>query len=187
MCRVHADDMHKLDSEQRNHMPDLTDKQMDKLISAKERMLRSVKDDPEAYMPEFVSLCDEVTRLRAEVERLKADMETRIRWDENVKEGLRQRLAELEAAGAWRPIAEAPKGTWNNGPLERTHPDYVEPPRLLLAVEDNQICVGYADLYYSEFGNGYDAARGFWCEEVSGQRVIPHLFQPLPSPPPRTT
>jgi len=83
----------------------------------------------------------------------------------------------------WQPIETAPKGSWLTGPNDTRHPDYVKPPRLLLLLDDGEVCVGYADAYYTaERGSGYDGGS-FWVEKFSGERVTPTHWMPLPEPP----
>ncbi len=82
----------------------------------------------------------------------------------------------------WQPIATAGKGSWLTGPNDTRHPDYVEPPRLWLLLEDGESCVGYADAYYAEGGSGYDGGS-YWVEKFSSERVNPTHWMPLPAPP----
>jgi hypothetical protein len=86
----------------------------------------------------------------------------------------------------WQPIETAPKGSWPDGPDDTRHPDYREPPRLLLALRDGELCVGYFDAYYAEGGNGYDGGP-FWVECVSSERVRPTHWMLLPPAPKEDT
>jgi hypothetical protein len=110
----------------------------------------------------------EISEMRASIDQLaeqsegwKAEFEDQ--RAENTR--LRQRLAELEAAGAWRPIETAPKDVsiagyhhlWKRPQVRECH-----------------------------FREGewiaYDAQSGWY--QVG---IPPSHFQPLPAPPPRTT
>lgn len=100
---------------------------------------------------------------------------------------LLERIARLawEARGRaedWQPIETAPKGSWLAGPNDMRHPDYVQPPHLWLLLLDKQRCVGSADAYYAEGGNGYDG-DSYWVEEFSGERVRPTHWMALPPAP----
>ena len=74
----------------------------------------------------------------------------------------------------WQPIETAPKGTWGSV-MYTNDPRYVEPPTLLLLLEDGKQCCGYADYFYV-------SEDSYWCEAVSGELVVPThwAFQPPP-------
>lgn len=94
-------------------------------------------------------------------------------------------LALAAQPSGWQPISSAPKGSWLEGPNHTTDPNYVEPPRLWLLLDDGEPCVGYADAYYAEGGQGYDGGS-YWVEKFSGERVNPtHWMLPLPASPER--
>ena len=84
----------------------------------------------------------------------------------------------------WQPIETAPKG---GGAESVTDPAWVEPPRILLALEDGGMAIAYWDWYYAEGGNGYTDGRA-WIDANSGE-VLSHIapnpthWMPLPAPP----
>ncbi len=87
--------------------------------------------------------------------------------------------------GTWQPIESAPKG----GGAERTDdPAWVEPPKILLLFEDENISVGYWDWYYAEgVGHGYQGCQA-WVEPCSGELLDMHYNDPIswmPLPPPK--
>lgn len=81
----------------------------------------------------------------------------------------------------WQPIETAPKGSWGTVRIITDHA-YVEPPALWLFTEEGSQCCGYADYYYSEHGDGFDG-RSHWVEAISGERITPTHWQPLPAAP----
>lgn len=89
-------------------------------------------------------------------------------------------LGVAEATPQWQDISTAPKGSWEDGPTSMKDPAYVDPPHIWLELTDGHRCVGYADAYYAERGNGYDGGS-FWVEEFSGERVTPVRWMPLPA------
>ena len=82
----------------------------------------------------------------------------------------------------WQPINTAPRGSGEDGPDRVDHPNYIEPPRLLLIV-DGTIQVGSYDWYYhNDYGMGADERETAWVH--SGDDVEPtHWmdFPPLPT------
>ena len=82
----------------------------------------------------------------------------------------------------WQPIENAPKGSWPDGPDDVTDSAYVAPPRLLLTLKDGLRCVGYFDAYYADGGEGHDGQPP-WVDELSGERISPTHWMPLPEPP----
>lgn len=97
---------------------------------------------------------------------------------------LRARAVEMERAQQWRPIAEAPKG----GGADRTDdPNWVDPPKLMLAFECGDVAICYFDYYYAPGGCGNTGLLG-WVENGSGEEAErihgkPTHFRPLPPAP----
>lgn len=83
----------------------------------------------------------------------------------------------------WQPIETAPKGSGKDGPRMVTHPEYVEPPKLLLWTEEGAV-VGYYDWYYHEgYGRGAESGVSAWRNTEGGQAYGPTHWMPLPPPP----
>jgi hypothetical protein len=83
----------------------------------------------------------------------------------------------------WLPIETAPKGSGMDGPNNVKHPDYVAPPKLLLATPYG-ITVGNYDWYYHE-GYGYGAEEGVpaWRNCADEPLYDVTHWMPLPPPP----
>jgi hypothetical protein len=93
------------------------------------------------------------------------------------------RLSAPQAAGQWLDIATAPRGSGENGPGSVTHPDYVEPPKLLLNTAEG-VVVGYYDWYYHPgYGRGAEPGVSAWRDSSGGQAYAPTHWMPLPEPP----
>lgn len=90
---------------------------------------------------------------------------------------------EAEAKG-WQPIETAPRGSsGNGGPRDTRHPDYVQPPKILLWTQEGLI-VGYYDWYYHKgYGNGGQLGESAWRDIGGGQAYEPTHWRPLPPPP----
>ena len=87
-----------------------------------------------------------------------------------------------DAAPKWLPIESAPRGSGEDGPSDTRHPDYVEPPRLLLWTSEGHV-VGYYDWYYHEgYGQGAEPGVSAWQTEI-GQAYNPTHWIPLPAAP----
>lgn len=88
-------------------------------------------------------------------------------------------------APKWLPIEEAPKGSGEDGPDSTQHPDYVDPPRLLLNTAEGVI-VGYYDWYYHPgYGHGAEPGVSAWRDNSGGQAYKPTHFMHLPPTPPK--
>ncbi len=83
----------------------------------------------------------------------------------------------------WQPIETAPKGSGMDGPESCSHPDYVEPPTILIFTEEGAR-VGYYDWYYHEgYGAGAENGVSAW-RGAEGERLYgPSHWMPLPPPP----
>lgn len=87
------------------------------------------------------------------------------------------------AAEGWRPIETAPRGTGEDGPSDVRHPDYVQPPKLLLNTAEGVI-VGYYDWYYHPgYGRGARFDESAWRDVAGGQAYEPTHWMPLPAAP----
>lgn len=93
--------------------------------------------------------------------------------------------SESDHGGAreWQPIASAPRGSGKDGPQSTRHPDYVEPPMLLLRSTDG-VVVGYYDWYFHpEFGAGAQEGVPAWRDH-NGEPVYGAThWMPLPEVP----
>ena len=86
-------------------------------------------------------------------------------------------------AGGWQPIETAPRGSGIDGPDSYSHPDYVEPPKLLLWTEEGPL-VGYYDWYYHPgYGRGAEDGESAWRDNNGAQTYGVTAWQPLPAPP----
>lgn len=74
----------------------------------------------------------------------------------------------------WQPIETAPKG---GGADRVTDPEWVEPPKILLAFDGGEHCVCSWDWYYAEDGFGFRGPSA-WVEPVSGDLVAEHYGEP---------
>ncbi len=95
--------------------------------------------------------------------------------------------AEQATRPQWQPIETAPRGSGEDGPGTVTHPDYIAPPRLLLATEEG-LTVGYYDWYYHPgYGRGAEPGVPAW-RSVDGESVFdPTHWMPLPDAPEQKT
>lgn len=98
-------------------------------------------------------------------------------------------LAEARAAlsaakdGGWLPIETAPRGSGIDGPDSVSHPDYVDPPKLLLWTEEGPL-VGYYDWYYHPgYGCGAEDGESAWRDHSGAKTYGASAWQPLPAPP----
>lgn len=83
----------------------------------------------------------------------------------------------------WQPIETAPRGSGENGPNDTRHPDYVEPPKLLLWTEEGPV-VGYYDWYYHEgYGNGTELGVSAWRDHNGERTYGATHWMPLPEAP----
>lgn len=70
-----------------------------------------------------------------------------------------------------------------DGPGQVTHPDYIEPPRILLATSEG-ILVGYYDWYYHEgYGRGAAPGESAWRDHDGGRTYGVSHWMPLPVAP----
>jgi len=84
---------------------------------------------------------------------------------------------------AWQPIETAPRGSGEDGPRDTRHPDYEQPPRLLLWTEEG-IIVGYYDWYYhAGYGRGAEPGVSAWRDVGGDPAYGPTHWMPLPPPP----
>ncbi len=84
----------------------------------------------------------------------------------------------------WQPIATAPKG---GGADDVRDPKWVEPPTILVCLEDGGMAVVAWDWYYATDGEGCMDGRA-WVEVNSGEVLSsiapdPTHWMPLPDPP----
>jgi hypothetical protein len=87
---------------------------------------------------------------------------------------------------SWQPIETAEKGGFPVGSTSQyvTDPDWVEPPTLLVWVPSEAcVCAARWDWYYAPGGNGFNGDASAWVEQISGERVTPSHWMPLPAPP----
>jgi hypothetical protein len=83
----------------------------------------------------------------------------------------------------WLPIETAPRGSGEDGPGQTTHPDYIAPPKLLLATAEG-IVVGYYDWYYHPgYGAGAEPGESVWRDHDGGRTYEVTHWMPLPPPP----
>lgn len=83
----------------------------------------------------------------------------------------------------WQPIETAPRGSGEDGPSDTRHPDYVQPPKLLLWTEEG-IVVGYYDWYYHPgYGRGAEPGVSAWRDREGGEVYGPTHWMILPQPP----
>jgi hypothetical protein len=103
----------------------------------------------------------------------------------------RAELAALKAVApaaggvvGWQPIETAPKGSGEDGPGNTTHPDYIEPPRVLLMTAEGPM-VGFYDWYYHPgYGAGGDSGESPWRAVGSYEQCYaPTHWMPLPPAP----
>lgn len=89
-----------------------------------------------------------------------------------------------ERFGSWYPIETAPRGSGEDGPELRTHPDYVKPPDVLLKHSEG-IAVGcYEWCYHPGYGMLASPYEPAWRSQpdCSGLYDVTH-WMPLPEPP----
>ena len=112
-------------------------------------------------------------------------------WTHEINQELeRQYLKGFQAGKAfavseqgWRTIESAPKGSGQDGPSQVTHPDYVQPPKILLATSGG-IVVGYYEWYYHPgYGIGADPSESIWRDHDGGRLYDVTHWMPLPTPP----
>ena len=83
----------------------------------------------------------------------------------------------------WQPIETAPRGSGPDGPRDTRHPDYIEPPKVLLWTAEG-IVVGYYDWYYHEgYGRGWEPGVSAWRDHNGDQTYKASHWMPLPAPP----
>lgn len=83
----------------------------------------------------------------------------------------------------WKPIESAPRGSGENGPGNVKHPDYVEPPKLLLWTDEGPL-VGYYDWYYHPgYGRGADPDESVWRTYDGARTYGVSHWMPLPPAP----
>lgn len=91
--------------------------------------------------------------------------------------------APAQAVPQWQPIGTAPRGSGMDGPDQANHPDYIDPPRILLFTEEG-IVVGYYDWYYHPgYGFGADEGASAWRTNDGGQTYGVTHWMPLPAAP----
>ena len=103
----------------------------------------------------------------------------------HMKYALHRAAAALQAM-EWQPIESAPKG---GGAEFVTHPDWVEPPKILLKFDHSEIAMGRWDWAYAD-GGFYHSDGVAWIDPISGEQLNLHFNNPtewkhidLPSPP----
>lgn len=102
-------------------------------------------------------------------------------WDEAVHAYAAQAVA--EAVAQWQPIETAPRGSGMSGPSSVRHPEYVEPPKLLLWTQEGPV-VGYYDWYYHPgYGHGAEEGESVWRDHDGGRTYGVTHWMPLPQPP----
>jgi hypothetical protein len=83
----------------------------------------------------------------------------------------------------WQPIETAPRGSGMDGPSSVTHPEYVDPPKLLLWTDEGAV-VGYYDWYYhAGYGRGAEANEPAWRTHDGARTYGVSHWMPLPQPP----
>jgi hypothetical protein len=83
----------------------------------------------------------------------------------------------------WQEIETSPRGSGEDGPCSTSHPDYVEPPQVLLYSKDG-IVVGYYDWYFHPgFGQGAADGESAWRDHTGEPVYSPTHWMPLPDPP----
>lgn len=88
-----------------------------------------------------------------------------------------------EPVMAWQPIETAPRGSGEDGPGDTRHPDYVQPPQLLLWTQEGPV-VGYYDWYYHPgYGNGAEPGESTWRDHDGGRTYGASHWMPLPAAP----
>ena len=83
----------------------------------------------------------------------------------------------------WQPIETAPRGSGDEGPIDVRHPDYVQPPKVLLWTQEGPM-VGYYDWYYhAGYGNGAEIGVSAWRDHTGEQTYGATHWMPLPEAP----
>lgn len=83
----------------------------------------------------------------------------------------------------WMDIETAPRGSGEDGPGSVKHPDYVEPPKLLLWTQEGHV-VGYYDWYYHPgYGRGAEDGESVWRSHDGARTYGASHWMPLPDPP----
>ena len=89
----------------------------------------------------------------------------------------------LETTMEWQPIETAPRGSGDEGPIDVRHPDYVQPPKVLLWTQEGPM-VGYYDWYYhAGYGNGAEIGVSAWRDHTGEQTYGATHWMPLPEAP----
>ena len=127
-------------------------------------------------------MTDLVQKLVGALEELLHECEQGIATSPHARIEARAALSEAKAGG-WQPIETAPRGSGIDGPDSVTHPDYVDPPKLLLWTQDGPL-VGYYDWYYHPgYGRGADPDESVWRDHNGERTYGASHWQPLPAPP----
>jgi hypothetical protein len=82
----------------------------------------------------------------------------------------------------WQPIESAPRGSGEDGPSRRDHPDYVKPPKLLLWTDDGLAVGSYEWYYHPGYGYGADPNEPVWRGD--DDRPLYGVTHWMPQPPP---
>ena len=84
----------------------------------------------------------------------------------------------------WQPIETAPRGSGENGPFMVSHPDYVEPPKLLLWTPEGMTVGAYDWYYHAGYGRGAEDGVPAWRQAISYEPIYGAThWMPLPAPP----
>lgn len=80
---------------------------------------------------------------------------------------------------SWQPIETAPKGSGEDGPERVDHPEYIEPPELLLWTEDGLEIGSYDWYYHKGYGYGGEERDSAWCNKHGEEISMPTHWMPL--------
>jgi hypothetical protein len=94
-------------------------------------------------------------------------------------------LAHLEGGEQkWLPIETAPRGSGEDGPGSTIHPDYIEPPQILLMTAEGPMVGAYDWYYHPGYGAGGNVGESPWRAVGSYEQCYePTHWMPLPATP----